>query len=653
MGIKISPSFSQSVMDSLFGLDGNIEVFMDDISIFTNGSFKQHLVDLHKVLLVLSNENLRVNKAKCTFTTSSVNYLGHTITTKGIKPQLQKISTILKLEAPTNVKQLRSFIGLVNYYRDFIPQRSHVLDPLTSLTSPKIQFNWSTSCQAAFKKLQLALATSTLLAFPNPRLPFIIEPDASDFQLGSIISQHTSLSSLNTIIKIFLETSTSTIPIGFRPITFFSRKLSSAQRNYTTLEKELLSIVETCNKIFVFTDHRNLTFNRLSSQRALRWRLLAEEFNITIFFRPGASNLATDAISRLPLRHTEEPLAIKKLEIKFYDSYFNLPIHTIISPNFSLHFSTIRQHQQNDTSLQHLPTSSPSQFKFTSINDTQLLHYRRNESEQWKIFIPTSLIPMTIEYYHRILHHPGSTKLHSAISKHFYFRSMRDTINRFVKSCDICQRVKGPFPRLGHLPVKQAEVNPWDEVQIDLVGPWTFQIPPKWSVSVLVLTSIDPFSGLCDACRLENKTSSHVANKFYSLWLTRYPRPLRCIHDNGKEFTAPPFQHLLKHMGISNVTTTVNNPQANSVIERMHLSFGQILRAILAQAKLNNNEQHAETLNSYIDSALSSSLYAINCAVNSTTKVSPGAFIFQRDMLLPIQCITNWELIRHRKQLRI
>jgi len=138
MGIKTSPSFAQSVMDSLFGLDGNVEDFMDDIAIFTNVFFKQHLVDLHKVLLVLSNENLRVNKAKCTFATSSVNYLGHIVTTKGINPQLQKISAILNLEAPTNVKQLRGLIGLVNYYRDFIPQRSHVLAPLTSLTSPKI-----------------------------------------------------------------------------------------------------------------------------------------------------------------------------------------------------------------------------------------------------------------------------------------------------------------------------------------------------------------------------------------------------------------------------------------------------------------------------------------------------------------------------------
>jgi len=79
---------------------------------------------------------------------------------------------------------------------------------------------WSKTCRVAFKKLKMALATSTLLAYSNPRLPFIIEPDASDYQLGSIVSKHPSLSSINTIVKIFLENSTSTIPLGFRPIVF-------------------------------------------------------------------------------------------------------------------------------------------------------------------------------------------------------------------------------------------------------------------------------------------------------------------------------------------------------------------------------------------------------------------------------------------------
>jgi len=92
-------------------------------------------------------------------------------------------------------------------------------------------------------------------------------------------------------------------------------------------------------------------------------------------------------------------------------------------------------------------------------------------------------IPLTIDYYHRIFQHPGETRLYTSISKHFYFRAMRNVITKFIKTCDICQRVKGTFPRLGHIPMKQAEMNPWEEVQIDLVGSWTFQIPPKWSVS--------------------------------------------------------------------------------------------------------------------------------------------------------------------------
>ena len=385
MGIKIAPSFAQSVMDSLFGHVNYVEVFMDDIAVFSTSSFAAHLITLRSILSVLESENFRINISKCTFAVTQVDYLGHTITQSGIKPQIRKISTVLNLEEPTNVKQLRSFIGLVNYYRDFIPQRSHILTPLTTLTSPKLPFLWSTTCRKAFKRLKMALSASTLLAFPNPRLPFIIEPDASDYQLGSIISQHPSLSSTENIIKTFLKNSSSTIPAGFHPIAFFSRKLSPSQRNYTTLEKELLSIVETLveyrtilygNKILTFTDHRNLTFDKLSSQRALRWRLLAEEFNITIIFRKGATNLAADAISRLPLQHTEQPLAIKELESKFYDSYFNNPIQSIIGPSFPLHFSTIHKYQQNDPSIQHLPTSSPSQFQLFSVHDIKLLHYR-------------------------------------------------------------------------------------------------------------------------------------------------------------------------------------------------------------------------------------------------------------------------------------
>jgi len=118
------------------------------------------------------------------------------------------------------------------------------------------------------------------------------------------------------------------------------------------------------NKVLVFTDHRNLTFYRLSSQRALRWHLLAGQFNITLIFRPGASNLAADAVSRLPLQDAEEPTAITELEKKFYDSYFTLPIQSIINSHFPLQFNIIQQHQQKNSSLKQLTISSPNQYKF-------------------------------------------------------------------------------------------------------------------------------------------------------------------------------------------------------------------------------------------------------------------------------------------------
>jgi len=111
---------------------------------------------------------------------------------------------------------------------------------------------------------------------------------------------------------------------------------------------------------------------------------------------------------------------------------------------------------------------------------------------------------------HRLLSSSTSSSRRNEIirshRKPFLFYINSKYHQSIYKTCDICQRIKGPFPRLGHLPVKKGEINPWEEVQIDLVGPWTFQIPPKWFVSVLVLTCIDPFSGLCDACRLENKS---------------------------------------------------------------------------------------------------------------------------------------------------
>ena len=177
---------------------------------------------------------------------------------------------------------------MVNFYRDMWQKRSHILAPLTELTSikKKKDFKWLPRHQEAFDAVKSALRRDVLLAYPDFSKPFTIHTDASDYQLGAVISQDN------------------------RPIAFFSRKLNSAQRNYTTTERELLSIFETLkeyrnillrHEIHVYTDHQNLLYENTDSGRVQRWKILMEEFGATLKYIKGEENTVADALSRLDL----------------------------------------------------------------------------------------------------------------------------------------------------------------------------------------------------------------------------------------------------------------------------------------------------------------------------------------------------------------
>ena len=218
-------------------------------------------------------------------------FLGHWLTPSGVKPWHKKVDAILQLCPPTNIKQLRSFLGMVNYYHDMWLHCTHVLAPLTALTG-KCSFTWTTDCQQAFDHMKALVSSDALLAFPDHTQPFDIKTDASEYQLGSVIKQHG------------------------RPVAYYSHKLNSAQCNYMTIEKELLSIIETFkefhtillgSRIRVHMDHKNLThwLTDFTTQRVLCWRLLLEEFNLTFLYKAGRDNVLADALSQVPTARME------------------------------------------------------------------------------------------------------------------------------------------------------------------------------------------------------------------------------------------------------------------------------------------------------------------------------------------------------------
>jgi hypothetical protein len=174
MGLYVSPNNYQEIMCIIFSGLENIICFIDDIALITNGSFENHLTQLDEILQLLKENNLHVNGDKSSFCAIEAKFLGFVLTQQGVKPQVKKVKAVVKIATLKTVKQVHSFIGMINYYKDHIPCCSNLLTPLTTLTKKGAQFKWADDCQHSFDELKCLLAKQTILAYPDFTIPFEI-----------------------------------------------------------------------------------------------------------------------------------------------------------------------------------------------------------------------------------------------------------------------------------------------------------------------------------------------------------------------------------------------------------------------------------------------------------------------------------------------
>jgi hypothetical protein len=186
---KVSPNIYQEKMSAIFSDMENIICFIDNIALITNGSFENHLNQLDEILQRLKENNLQVNGDKSSFCAIEAKFPGFVFTRQGVKPQVKKVKAIVKIATPKTVKQVCSFIGMINYYKDHIPHHSDLLTPLTALTKKGAQFKWTDDSQHSFNELKQLLAKQTVLAYPDFTIPFEIYMDTSNKQIGSVIQQ--------------------------------------------------------------------------------------------------------------------------------------------------------------------------------------------------------------------------------------------------------------------------------------------------------------------------------------------------------------------------------------------------------------------------------------------------------------------------------
>ena len=626
MGLCNSPDIFQEKMSTLMQDLEFVRAYIDDLLAITKGSFDDHLEKLDIVLARLREAGLKVNAKKSFFAQTELEYLGYWITRDGIRPTSKKVNAISNIAPPKTKKQLRSFIGMVNYYRDMWIRRSHVLAPLAALTSKTTQWKWGPKEQESFDTMKRIIAKETMLAYPDFNKEFVIHTDASHEQLGAVISQDNC------------------------PIAFYSRKLKPEQTRYTTTERELLSIVETLkefrnillgHKVIVHTNHKNLTCKNFNTERVMRWRLILEEYGPTLNYIKGEKNIVADALSRLDMvqEPLEDPDNHEQSDNQSCQLFAAEEEDVDFPKDFPLTFREIAKRQQEDRELQrlrHKPSYAQTLYPFGDKG------YKLITKDN-KIVLPRSLQAKAIQWYHEILLHPGETRTELTIGQHFTWVGMQKAIQQACKRCATCQLTKPKTRQVGHLPPKQAETIPWERLCIDLIGPYTIGAKGE-ETSLHCLTMIDPVTGWFEIEEIPGKSADIVMDVLERTWLTRYPKPAEIIMDRGTEFMAEVRSSLQDDYGITHKNITTRNPQANAMVERAHQTVHNLIASLDLRSKHHVDAHHGWK------GILSAVAFAMRATVHSTAKATPMQLVFGRDAVLNIRFQADWHYLTARKQ---
>lgn len=314
MGLCNAPGTFMHVMNSVFRkqLDRFMLVFLDDIFIYSRTE-AEHISHLREVLDVLRREKLYLKPSKCEWMLPEVEFLGHRIGRDGLAVDPHKVDAVKQWPTPTNVSELRSFLGLAGYYRRFLEQYSKIALPLTELTKDEVEWKWGESEKGAFEQLKGMLSDAPVLRLADPELPYVIHCDASGYAIGACLMQDHGN--------------------GLQPVSYISAKMKPAETRYAPHEQELLALVYACKTwrhylhngqpFTVLSDHQSLRFfttQPVLSSRQARWKDSLAEFDFTIKYIEGPRNIVADALSRRADHRPPQPSDGAEMEQRMRDA---------------------------------------------------------------------------------------------------------------------------------------------------------------------------------------------------------------------------------------------------------------------------------------------------------------------------------------------